>query len=233
MIGFYNYTMILTYISLFSAMGGVIIATQGSGHPYIGMFFLLISGLCDAFDGRVARTKKNRTDLEKRFGVQVDSLADLVAFGVLPGCIGNAMLRTSEKFPDRPFFLDSPGGLAWYQVIFGAITLFYVTAAMIRLAYFNATEDERKNEAREKGHMEFTGLPVTSAALVFPFVLLLHFALRFDFTIVYFCIMLLMGILFISRFKMKKPSAKAVWIMVGIGLAEFVILVLSFLHYKE
>ena len=60
MIGFYNYTMFLTYLSLISATGGIIIATQDSGHPYVGMFFLLISGLCDAFDGRVARTKKNR-----------------------------------------------------------------------------------------------------------------------------------------------------------------------------
>ena len=228
MIGFYNYTMFLTYLSLISATGGIIIATQDSGHPYVGMFFLLISGLCDAFDGRVARTKKNRSDLEKRFGVQVDSLADLVAFGVLPCCIGNAMLRSNPKYMDRPFFLEKDGGLQWYSIVLGAITLLYVVAALVRLAYFNATEEERNEAAAKSGRAEFTGLPVTSAALVFPFILMLHYIFSMDFTVVYFSVMLLMAILFVSKFKLKKPTAKGVWIMVGIGLVEFVVLIIYF-----
>ena len=96
MIGFYDYTVILTYLSLLSAGAGIIISLSGTGHPYIGTFFLLFCGLCDAFDGRVARTKDNRTDMEKAFGIQIDSLSDLVAFGVLPACIGSAMIRTSS-----------------------------------------------------------------------------------------------------------------------------------------
>ena len=70
MIGFWNYTMILTYMSLLSAVAGIIVSLHDTGHPYMGMFFLLICGLCDTFDGRVARTKKNRTPLEKEFGVK-------------------------------------------------------------------------------------------------------------------------------------------------------------------
>ena len=53
----------------------------------------MFSGLCDAYDGKVARMKKVRTEEEKAFGIQIDSLADMVAFGVLPACIGAAMLR--------------------------------------------------------------------------------------------------------------------------------------------
>ena len=84
MLGFYNYTVWLTYGSLVSAVIGIFVSLAGHGHPYIGAIFLLISGLCDAFDGMIARTKTDRTEQEKQYGIQIDSLSDLVAFGVLP-----------------------------------------------------------------------------------------------------------------------------------------------------
>ena len=98
MLGFYNYTMLLTYLSLVSASTGIIISLSDGGHPFIGMFFMLFSGLCDAFDGKVARLKKNRTETENKFGIQIDSLSDLVAFGVLPTCMGAALVWRSEFF---------------------------------------------------------------------------------------------------------------------------------------
>ena len=70
MLGYYNYTVILTYVSLISSGLGIIISLTGEGHPYIGTFFLLFCGLCDAFDGKVARTKKDRTEMEMKFGIQ-------------------------------------------------------------------------------------------------------------------------------------------------------------------
>ncbi len=60
MIGYFNYSEILTYLSAISAGVGIIVALQGNGHPYLGVFFLLFCGLCDAFDGKVARMKKKR-----------------------------------------------------------------------------------------------------------------------------------------------------------------------------
>ena len=95
MIGVYDYTVILTFLSLLSASTGIITTLSGSGHPYIGSFFLLFCGLCDAFDGKIARRKVDRTDISRRFGIQIDSLSDLVAFGVLPACIGTALIRVS------------------------------------------------------------------------------------------------------------------------------------------
>lgn len=65
MIGFYDYTVILTYLSLLSGTTGIMLCLNGVGHPYLGMFFLLFSGLCDTFDGKVARSKKNRTEQMK------------------------------------------------------------------------------------------------------------------------------------------------------------------------
>jgi len=98
MIGIYDYTVVLTYLSLLSAGTGIVVSLGGHGHPFLGIFFLLFCGLCDAFDGKVASTKKNRSDIERKFGIQIDSLSDLIAFGVLPACIGAAFIRVSEAF---------------------------------------------------------------------------------------------------------------------------------------
>ena len=98
MIGFYNYTVVLTYLSLLSAGTGILVALAGDGHPYWGVFFLLLCGFFDAFDGKVARTKSDRSDMEINYGIQIDSLSDIVAFGVLPACIGVALINTSSFF---------------------------------------------------------------------------------------------------------------------------------------
>lgn len=82
MIGVYDYTVIATYLSLLLGLGGLYSAAQNE--PLDAMLCLMLAGLLDAFDGRIARTKKDRTEQEKRFGIQIDSLNDLVCFGVLP-----------------------------------------------------------------------------------------------------------------------------------------------------
>ncbi len=225
MIGVYDYTVILTYLSLLSAIAGMIVSMTGLGHPYYGMFFMLFSGLCDAFDGRVARTKKGRTKLEQDFGVQIDSFSDLIAFGVLPASIGVSMLRVSEKYSDVPRRLADSGKLIWYPAALVGIAMLYVLAAMIRLAYFNVTVEDRKRELAETGQEYFTGMPVTTAALVFPFVLVLHYFLRFDLSIIYFVVMLVMAFLFVGNFKVPKPGKKALSALVAVGLIELVMFV--------
>ena len=55
-----------------------------NGFARYALFCLAFSGLCDMFDGKVARTKANRTEDEKRFGIQIDSLCDVVCFGAFP-----------------------------------------------------------------------------------------------------------------------------------------------------
>ena len=75
LIGFYDYTVILTYISLISGLAGMKFAADGRLGLAIGC--LVFSGVLDMFDGAVARTKKNRTADEKNFGIQLDSLLDV------------------------------------------------------------------------------------------------------------------------------------------------------------
>ena len=81
-IGFYNYTVILTYLRLCSAVFGMVQASKENFT--IAIFCLMLCGICDAFDGTVARSKKDRTEDEKSFGIQLDSLCDSISFGVFP-----------------------------------------------------------------------------------------------------------------------------------------------------
>ena len=84
MIGVYDYTVLLTYLGFSSGVYGIIEALQG--HIFPAIFCLMFAGLCDMFDGKVARTKKQRTIEERHFGIQLDSLSDVVCFGILPAC---------------------------------------------------------------------------------------------------------------------------------------------------
>ena len=86
MIGVYNYTVIATYLSLLSSVLGIYFGC--SGRTFSALLCLMLSGALDAFDGKIASMKKDRTVQEKRFGIQLDSLCDLVCFGVLPCVIG-------------------------------------------------------------------------------------------------------------------------------------------------
>lgn len=228
MIGIYDYTVVLTYLSLLSAGTGIVVSLGGHGHPFLGIFFLLFCGLCDAFDGKVASTKKNRSDTERKFGIQIDSLSDLIAFGVLPACIGAAFIRVSFAFSN---LLNVNSG-NWYSIllrvlIFGILIL-YILTAMIRLAYFNVTEEER--QSTEKGSRKFyLGLPVTSASLIFPSVALFQYLFPADLTWLYIVAVIVTGILFITPFKLKKLGLKGILGLVGIGTAEFIALIIAFI----
>lgn len=231
MIGFYNYTVVLTYLSLLSAGTGILVALAGDGHPYWGVFFLLLCGFFDAFDGKVARTKADRSDMEINYGIQIDSLSDIVAFGVLPACIGVALINTSSFFEN--FFGSGNATLVLVikYAIFAVLVL-YILAALIRLAYFNVTEEERQ---RTEGGVRrtYTGLPVTSAALIFPTVMLFRYILPFDISVVYIPVTILTGFAFLGKFSIPKPKLRGILIMVAIGLVEAAALLLFWYFYRR
>ena len=235
MIGFYDYTVILTYLSMLSATTGIMLCLNNIGHPYLGMFFLMFCGLCDAFDGKIARTKKNRTEQMKKFGIQIDSLSDLVAFGILPACIGIAMLRSSIEFSIFPNFkflkLEDKSDII--KIVLTVIAVFYALAAMIRLAFFNVLEDERQKAEGGGVNKTYVGLPVTSSALIFPTILLIHIFCSADLTLLYFMFLIIVGVLFISNIQFKKPTTKGVLLMIGIGLLEAAALAFVFIVMKK
>ena len=227
MIGFYDYTVILTYLSAISASIGILVSTCGSGHPYAGVFFLLISGFCDAFDGKVARTKK-RTERAKKFGIQIDSLADFAAFGLTPAIMVFSMMchidpHLIELFDKN---INSTGKII-ISILSFSVLMFYIIAALIRLAYYNVTEEERQSV--ESGNRKYyEGLPVTSSSLIFPALFIIQFFVKKNLTLIFLIVMLIIGFLFISKIKIPKPKMRGILIMVAIGLLEFTILVLIF-----
>lgn len=95
MLGFYDYTVVLTYISLAVSVFGMTRALEGDFK--VAILCLALSGLCDMFDGKIARTKKNRTEDEKKFGIQIDSLCDVGCFGVFPA--NDLLLSGNEPYP--------------------------------------------------------------------------------------------------------------------------------------
>ena len=198
MIGVYDYTVLATYLSLAFGVSGILAAM--GGRSFSALVCLMISGLLDAFDGRIARTKKNRTEQEKRFGIQIDSLNDVICFGVLPAVVGYS-LGTGEW---------------WLR----ASVLFYILAALIRLAYFNVTEEERQSATNEH-RKYYLGVPVTSAAFVVPlfWLLPLHFGHSSP-AAVYACGLSLLGLLFITPLHIPKAGLRGIIFMTLLGAAE-------------
>ena len=184
LIGFYDYTVILTYISVISAVVGMIFAHQGSFGG--AMLCLFLSGFCDAFDGTVARSKKNRTEDEKAFGIQLDSLCDVVSFGVAPA------------FACYCMDVNSVPGMV--------ILCVYVVCAVIRLAFFNVQEAKRQ-QVEEGCNKYYRGLPVTSSAIIFPVFYLLRPLLPAKlFAVLLHVLCGLIAILFVLDFRVKKPD---------------------------
>lgn len=204
MIGYYNYTVILTYMSLVSSVLGMFFAMGMGGkvHPEYAIICLMISGLCDMFDGKVARTKKNRSESEKQFGIQIDSLCDAVCFGVLPSIIGYAI-----------------GMKSWCDV---PVLVLFPLCAVIRLAYFNVAEEERQKQTSEARKV-YEGLPVTSVSLILPLLYSFHRDIGKEwFPTIYGCALLLIAVAFITRFKVKKPTMKTMITFIVIGVIELV-----------
>lgn len=183
-IGFYDYTVVLTYMSLVSAVLGMMFSAKNAFSAAV--LCLMISGICDAFDGTVARTKKNRTEDEKAFGIQLDSLCDVISFGVFPAFLCYCM-----------------GVSGMIGII---ILCAYCTCAVIRLAFFNVLEGKRQKT--ESGSNKFyRGLPVTSISMIFPMVYILkNLISSIAFILVLHIIMAVVAFLFVYDFKMKKPN---------------------------
>lgn len=209
MIGYYNYTVVLTYISLASSVFGMTQAIHGRFKTAI--LCLAISGLCDMFDGKIARTKKDRTEDEKAFGIQIDSLCDVVCFGAFPALICYLL------------GVRGPIGIA-------AIILYCVNS-VVRLAYFNVME--AKNAlVTETGEKYYRGLPITSMAIVLPLVFMVQFFVPdYIFRLCLFLALIIVGILFVVDFKLKKPNNATLAVLVAVvGVA--VLIMLIFTNYR-
>ena len=203
MIGYYNYTVILTYIGAVFGFTGI--TYTFNGNLRMALICLMVAGFCDMFDGKIASTMK-RTEQEKKFGIQIDSLSDLVCFGVLPALIV-WKLTNGES-------------------IYLSISIAYLLCALVRLAWFNVDEEERQNN-EDGGRAVYLGLPVTTTALILPIATGILQLLSLPVGKVLPWVLLGIAVAFISPFKLKKPGFVGKVIMVAIGIAGLVAVMLG------
>lgn len=190
-IGVYDYTVWLTYLSLASAMVGLI--QTGRGSLKLAVFCIMFSGFCDMFDGMVARTKKDRTQDEKNFGIQIDSLVDVIAFGVLPAAVFYA---------------------CGVQSVLGiAVLVFYVTCGVSRLGFFNLLETKRQANPEESACLKtYRGMPITTSAMITPVVCAAAWLLPYPVRQwVYHLAPVVMGFLFILDVEIPKFNVAALF----------------------
>lgn len=212
MIGVYDYTVIATYLATVLGVCGMMQAVEG--RVMAAIFCLLAAGLLDTVDGRIARTKKDRTDTEKRFGIQIDSLNDVMCFGALPALIAYRHCR------------DMLGTVpVWCTASF----TFFVLAGLIRLAYFNVTEEERQQQTDE-GRAFYMGLPITASTLLFPLLYLLTPSNETAAAIVLSLGMFLIGVLYITPIRIRKPHLPGLAAMGVFAVAEVAWLIVTAMH---
>jgi CDP-diacylglycerol---serine O-phosphatidyltransferase len=110
-------------------------------------YLIFIAMIFDGLDGRLARFTRHTTD----FGGQLDSMADVVSFGIAPAILMLQYARvTVQALPDMPFVVTRT---IW------AIGAVYASCAAIRLARFNVS-----NQHGEQHHFSFLGMPSPGAA---------------------------------------------------------------------
>jgi len=190
---------LFTALSVFFGMMSVIASSQGKFEK--AFIYIILSFIADGLDGRVARM----TNTQSKFGLEFDSLADIVAFGVAP-----AMML---------FF-----SIGQNYGKFGAlITGLFVVFGAIRLARFNVT-----TENNDPG--VFIGLPIPTASAVLASFIMLNIQLSYIINIPLLIGALGLGILMVSN--VRFPSFKKIDVQKNAKLKVliFIIILASFLY---
>jgi len=129
-----------------------------AAHNYLfeGAVLIFVAMVCDMFDGKVARMTKQ----DGPFGAELDSLSDVVSFGVAPAILVHRLI------------LGEPGVFDPGQRILWFITVFYPVMAAIRLARYNVEHSGPATDAEASA--SFRGIPSPGAAAVIAALVIFH-----------------------------------------------------------
>ncbi|WP_226673195.1 CDP-diacylglycerol--serine O-phosphatidyltransferase [Rossellomorea aquimaris] len=151
------------------SLGGFAIISILHNQLHLSLIFIFIAALTDRFDGMVAR----KLNIESELGKQLDSMSDIISFGVAP-----ALLMYTSALSQ----FDLPGMF---------FTILYLACGAYRLARFNISDND--------GY--FTGLPITAAGCLLT---ISYFAIPFVSSVLLVCLVIVLSILMISPFTLKK-----------------------------
>lgn len=214
-IGKYNKSVIVTYLGVLFDMIGFYLL-MGISEPKLtgAVICLMLSGICDMFDGKVARMCKGRTDEDKDYGIQIDSLTDMVSFIAFPIVL---LFGVSKSF-----------NVALNPYLTILVLTLFVIAGISRLAFFNL------NAALEDGPVKYyTGLPVTSTAIIFPALYLLRYVLSDNvFVSVFLAAYAVVAFFMVFNFKLRKPKS-TIWYITCSILAIVMTTLLIFLKVMK
>jgi CDP-diacylglycerol--serine O-phosphatidyltransferase len=161
---------------------------EGLSYFALAGYMVLLGMVADMLDGRLARMSQNTSS----FGGQLDSLCDLISFGIAPAFL---MLKIVEG----QLSLTSPFSGDVFRRFIWLAAFAYLSCCVIRLARFNV-----ENEENEAAHMSFIGLPSPAAAGVVVSLVIFHQsqAPNFD-TLLYLLPFVTLGaaILMVSRLR--------------------------------
>lgn len=206
-IGYYRDCDLLTMSGTFMAMLGCVMAIKGC--VFLPIFCLIIAGICDAFDGTLARRKDYEHEMVV-YGSQLDSLSDMVSFGLFP------LVLTVCHLPNNAYF-------AYFAIIF------YAICGMIRLAYFNTLDICNLGE---KGY--FVGVPITFISIFFPVVYVICAFLKFRyFNIISSIFFVFVGLSFIYNVKIKKLDDKYKGVLSVLGVLFIIFLIILGIFIKR
>lgn len=195
-----------TVSSIFCGLWAILEATTGGDELalYQAGLAIFFAGFFDMFDGRVARLTRTQSE----FGVQMDSLADVISFGVAPSVL-------VYKWALQPL------GLLGKLIAFS-----FAACGAIRLARFNVLAARGEGSSRY-----FVGLPIPmSAAMVVALVIAHHFTIATEvqahysvlFLVAVLCYLMVSNVRY-RTFKDFRPTAKTVPIVVLIVAAGFAV----------
>ena len=123
-------------------------------------YFIFLAMMADAIDGWLARLSKEASE----FGGQLDSLADVVSFGVAPAFLLVRLIEIQESW-----LSVTPMGASWLGKGIWLIAAIYLCCVVLRLARFNV-----ENSPQEMVHLTFKGLPAPAAAGAVASLVVLH-----------------------------------------------------------
>ena len=191
---------VLTLIGVCLGISSIKFAMDGNFT--FAVLFLIVAAILDGLDGRVARLIRGTSD----FGKELDSLTDFVSFGIAPGFI----IYFWE--------LNKLGKMGWL------IVLFFSVCCVLRLARFNLTKFEKKDEWKNN---YFQGMPSPAGGclILFPLIFeLSNFSSLFNLRVITPYFMILVSLLLISKvptFSFKKIAIRrnmTIFLLLGVGL---------------
>jgi len=146
---------------VFAGKGGEKLGLGQLSYFAMSGYMILLAMIADMLDGRLARMHQSTSS----FGGQLDSLCDIISFGVAPAFL---MLKVLE-YKLAGFAGLNPVTETFLQRFIWLAAAGYISCAAIRLARFNV-----ENEEDESAHMSFVGLPTPAAAGVIVSLIILH-----------------------------------------------------------